>query len=227
MEIESRRHIQEDFDRLAVYPEAAWNHNTHYHEYLLQHIPQQCQHILEIGCGKGTLTRRLANRAARITAIDLSPIMLQYAQESSAGSHNIAYVCADFVDVPTFPEYYDCIVTVATLHHLPVEYSIRKMRAALKPHGTLAILDLFQGEGFVDVLRSLLATCVHRYLSLTRNTGYQTSSEEQRVWAQHGAQETYPTMSSLHNMCHTLLPGAILQKHLLWRYSLFWHKRNC
>ena len=226
MDIEDRTQFREDFDRIALFPEAAWNHNTHYHEYLLRHIPQRCEHVLEIGCGKGGFTRRVADRAKQISAIDLSPAMLRYAREDSAEYHNIEYRLADFIELPLLPESYDCIVTIATLHHIPLEHAVQKMRSSLKPGGVLAVLDLYQEEGTADALRGLLAAGVHRYLSFTRNPGYRISAEEQRLWDQHGEQESYPRFPALREMCHRLLPGAILKKHLLWRYSLIWQKEN-
>ena len=39
---------------------------------------------------------------------------------------------------------FDCIASIATLHHLPVREIFLKMKAALKPGGVLLILDLFE-----------------------------------------------------------------------------------
>ena len=121
----------------------------------------------------------------------------------------------------------DSIVGSKAEHHIPLEHAVQKMHSTLKPGGILAVLDLFQEEGLADALRSFLAACVHRYWSFTRNQGYQISAEEQRLWDLHGEQESYPRFPILQEMCHRLLPGAILKKHLLWRYSLIWQKRNC
>ena len=55
--------IRDDFDRLALYDRDEWNHNNHYHRFLLKQLPSKCQTILDIGCGTGEFSRLLANRA--------------------------------------------------------------------------------------------------------------------------------------------------------------------
>jgi len=40
--------LQSDFDSIALLANENWNHNAHYHAYLLGQIPQQCRQILEI-----------------------------------------------------------------------------------------------------------------------------------------------------------------------------------
>jgi len=65
--------IQADFDRLALLSRDGWDHNSHYGDFLLKHIPQDCESALEIGCGAGAFARLMAKRAGRVLALDLSP----------------------------------------------------------------------------------------------------------------------------------------------------------
>ena len=62
-----------------------------------------------------------------------------------------------------FPrEKYDCIASIATFHHLPLEVMLQKAKDALKPGGVLLILDLFQvrmAAGFADGLRRCSSKC--------------------------------------------------------------------
>jgi predicted TPR repeat methyltransferase len=37
-----------------------WDHNAWYHRLLLRQVPAGAQHVLDVGCGAGTLGRRLA-----------------------------------------------------------------------------------------------------------------------------------------------------------------------
>ncbi len=34
--------IQADFDRLAAFSTEEWDHNSHYHRFLLRHVPPHC-----------------------------------------------------------------------------------------------------------------------------------------------------------------------------------------
>ena len=123
--------IQSDFDKLALLDAEGWNHNSHYHAYLLKQIPENCRDALEIGCGPGSFTRFLAQRVERVLALDLSPEMIKLAKQRSAECPNIDYQIAD-VAVWDFPkEAFDCIVSIATLHHLPFANSVKRMKSGL------------------------------------------------------------------------------------------------
>jgi hypothetical protein len=47
--------FEADFDRLALLDDEGWTANNHYHDFLLKHVPQNCENALEIGCGTGAL----------------------------------------------------------------------------------------------------------------------------------------------------------------------------
>lgn len=59
---------------------------------------------LDIGCGEGANTRQLARRGARMTAIDIAPTFIRYAQAAeSAEPLGIRYEVADGMALP-FPD---------------------------------------------------------------------------------------------------------------------------
>ncbi len=96
--------IQADFDKIArVDRSDEWNHNNHYHEFLLRQLPAHCDSALEVGCGTGAFARLLAARADRVLALDLSPEMLRLARERSAAFPQIEYVQADVMDLSACP----------------------------------------------------------------------------------------------------------------------------
>ena len=69
--------IQTDFDRIALVSLDGSLQNNHYHNFLLRQLRSHCQTALEIGCGKGEFSRRLAESSARVLALDLSPEMIR------------------------------------------------------------------------------------------------------------------------------------------------------
>lgn len=215
--------IQADFNRLALLSSEGWNHNSHYHGFLLKHVPSPCQHALEIGCGTGTFARLLAHRAGHVLALDLSPQMIRLAQERSAQYANLDFQLADVLSWEFPREQFDCIVSIATLHHLPLEELLIKMKAALSVNGTLIILDIFQGRPF-DMLTSLIAIPVNLVLKYLKTGRVKDSRELREAWAEHGMRDSYLTLSQVRRICRTTLPGAKVRKHLLWRYSIFWQK---
>ena len=77
--------IRADFDRIALISQEGWNHNTHYHGFLLRQIPARLDEALDLGCGTGRFARLLAQRAERVLGLDLSPQMIRVARERSMG----------------------------------------------------------------------------------------------------------------------------------------------
>jgi ubiquinone/menaquinone biosynthesis C-methylase UbiE len=216
--------IQKDFDRIALVSEDGAAHNDHYHNFLLRHLPSNCHNVLEIGCGTGAFARRLAERSQQVLALDLSPEMLRLARERAIQFPNIDFQLADVFKLPLSHEHFDCIASIATLHHLPLAEMLLKMKAALKPGGVLLILDLFEPVGLLDSLANLVAVPVSVTLRLIHHGRLRPRREERAAWAAHEAHDLYPTMSEVRALCASLLPGARIRQHLLWRYSIVWEK---
>jgi 2-polyprenyl-3-methyl-5-hydroxy-6-metoxy-1,4-benzoquinol methylase len=216
--------IQSDFDRIALASPDGSLHNDHYHNFLLRHLSANCERVLEIGCGKGEFSRRLAARAQHVTALDLSPEMIRLARAASASVSNIDFELADVMQRELPPSSFDCIASIATLHHLPLREILLKMKAALKPAGALLILDLFEPRGVLDTLLNPPAIALSVALRLLHHRRLFSSREARAAWAAHELHDLYPTLPEVRTLCSEILPGATVRKHLLWRYSVIWQK---
>lgn len=216
--------IRADFDRLAPYCREGWSHNTHYHAYLLRHVPADCHDALDIGCGIGTFTRELARRARRVTGIDLSPAMLIRARQRAAAFPNITYREADVMALPLPPESVDCIASIAALHHVPLAEMLPRLRAALRPGGVLLVLDLYTAATGRDYLVAAAGTLAHLILQARHGDARRRSPEAEQAWRDHGRHDTYPTLRAAQAAYAVALPGARVRQHLLWRYSVVWRK---
>ena len=136
--------MQADFDRLAAFSQDGWNHNSHYHRFLLKHVPPHCGQALELGCGSGTFARLVATQAELVLALDVSPLMIRLVRERSREYENIDFQVADAQLWEFPPEHFDCIVLIVTLHHLPLEEMLTIMKRALTVNGILLVLGLHQ-----------------------------------------------------------------------------------
>jgi ubiquinone/menaquinone biosynthesis C-methylase UbiE len=221
---ESASVIRSDFDRIALLPDGGWNHNNHYHGFLLRQLPQRCEYALDLGCGTGSFSRLLAERCEQVLALDLSPQMIRIAKERAKADANAEFQVAD-ASTWAFPaERFDCIVSIATLHHLPLGEVLAKMKGALRTGGTLGVLDLVQPEGVSGLLISALAVPVSVALRLF-NTGRLRQPRPVRdAWADHGCHDSYLPLAEIRRICVPVLPGARVRNHLLWRYSIVWKK---
>jgi SAM-dependent methyltransferase len=98
--------------------------------------------VLEIACGTGLWTERLAKTASRITAIDSSSASIALNRER-VGSKRVDYVAADiFKWTPEHP--YDAVFFGFWLTHVPpgrFEPFFDLVRRCLKPPGRLLFFD--------------------------------------------------------------------------------------
>ncbi|MFL6335938.1 MAG: class I SAM-dependent methyltransferase [Pyrinomonadaceae bacterium] len=216
--------VRADFDRIALLAGGEWDHSSHYHTFLARHFPARCREALEVGCGTGAFSRLLAKTSERVLALDLSPNMIRVARERSARFTNIDFRVADVLAQELPAESFDCVATIATLHHLPVREVVPKFKRALKPGGVLLVLDLFQTEGLFDAAASALAVPLSLGLRLTRHGRLLPPREVRRAWEEHGRHDSYLTLAQVRELCAEMLPGAEFTRHLLWRYSVVWKK---
>jgi SAM-dependent methyltransferase len=221
---ESAEVIRGDFDRIALLSGETWNHNRQYHAFLLRRLPPRGREALDIGCGTGSFARLLAPRFERVTAVDLSPEMIRLARERSAGAVNVEYQTADIREW-TWPEgRYDCIASIATLHHLPLEETLRRCAAALAPGGVLLVLDLYRAAAPAEYLAGAAALPFAAALRLLHGGGIREPLPVREAWAVHGRHEQYPALAQIRRACGNAVPGAAVRRHLLWRYSIVWKK---
>lgn len=206
----SANEIRGDFDAIArLMPER--DRSGPYEEWLLTQLPAGRGAALEIGCGVGHFARRLAGAFDGVTAIDFSEGMIAEARRRGGP---VEFVCADMFDwLGEHRDAYDCIVTIATLHHMDFRASLRAIAAALKPGGTLLVLDVVDRDGF-------FLNAIAWIASLTRRV---PGKLRQAYW-RHGQNETYLTIDEVHRVVREELPDARVQAHLLWRYSVIWRK---
>ena len=219
------RLVQADFDQIALLPPSAFDHNSYYHDFLLEVLQPHMNQALDIGCGAGRFTRLLAARADHVLALDLSANMVAAARRQSAAFKNIDFRQADAVswDWPT--ERFDSIVTIATLHHLPADDILPKMKAALRSGGALAVLDIRRTANIAErLLLAAIAFPASMLLYLLNTGGLRPAPEARRRWAEHGKTDRYLSVEEVRRVCLPILPGAIIRRHLLWRYSLVWRK---
>ena len=216
--------IRTDFDRLALLENDGWTHNNHYHSFLLGYIPAQCDDALEIGCGAGTFSRLLAERSRHVLGLDLAPEMVRIAQERSKNYLNVEYQAADVLQWDFPRERYDCIASIATFHHLPLEVMLQKAKDALRPGGVLLILDLFKSEWPRVFLMNCAAIPASAILRLVRTGHLREPEAVMAAWAAHGVHDTYLLLSAIRQVCDRVIPGADVRRHLLWRYSIVWKK---
>lgn len=179
------------------------------------------RHVLDAGCGVGDLARALAPRFEETDAIDLSPGMIAEAGRRTPQGIPIRYACAELFEwADRHREAYDCIVSVATLHHVDLSAALSHLAGALVPGGRLLVVDLYDRPGLRHLLTNGLAFAV----TAVSNAFAPSGRPLREAYRAHGAGESYLTLEEVASRARETLPAVNVHGTLRWRYRLLWDK---
>src|ERR687895_448069 len=110
-----------------------------YDESLLDALgPVEGRSVLELGCGAGRLSLELLRRGARLTAIDISPGMVEVARSRAAGA-SFEVAPAEETGLPGGS--FDLVVGKWVLHHVHVGAAAREVHRLLRPGGRAVFFE--------------------------------------------------------------------------------------
>ncbi|WP_280432657.1 class I SAM-dependent methyltransferase [Nocardia brasiliensis] len=204
-----------------------WNHNSFYHRLLLRQLPKNMSRVLDVGCGAGAFAVVLARHAERVDALDQSPVMIDAAKQVVPA--NVTCILGDILEQQFPPATYDAIVSISTLHHLPLDEVLPDLADALRPGGVLAAVALPRTDLPRELPTEFLAALGHRVLggtfALLRKLGLGDRHALDPTHADMPVRLDPPlTTRQVREQVRTLLSGAQVRRRLFWRYSLVWHK---
>ena len=111
-----------------------------YHEYspaFFELVPPPGQATLEVGCGEGRVTRDLAARGHRVTAVDASPTLLAAAEQEMRDAE---YVLADAANLPFDNNRFDLVVAYNSLIDIQdMPGAVRQVQRVLTPEGRFCV----------------------------------------------------------------------------------------
>ena len=143
------------------------------------------EYILDLGCGDGQLTQRLAATGARVVGVDASPEMVAAARERG--------VAADVGDAEALPyarNTFDAVFSNAALHWVrDQDAMMAEVRRVLKPGGRF--VAEMGGHGNIAAIRVALMAVLVRHGLGDREDGvnyYPTPEGYERRLEQHGFQ---------------------------------------
>jgi ubiquinone/menaquinone biosynthesis C-methylase UbiE len=121
--------------------------------------------VVDLGCGTGQLSIPLAERGARVLAIDVSQAMIgrleANARDRSVGGIEAIAIPIENLSLP--PESVDLVITSYALHHLRDSDKSRVVSAAyrwLRPGGSLFVADMMFGRGGTREDRAIIKSKV-------------------------------------------------------------------
>ncbi len=97
--------------------------------------------VLEIGCGTGQATIALATRGYKVVAVELGARLATIARRNLTSYPDVNVTVAAFEEWPLPAERFDAVVSATAFHWLDPTTRVSKAAAALKPGGSLAVID--------------------------------------------------------------------------------------
>lgn len=198
-----------------------WDHNAHYHRWILRQLPRRFERALDVGCGSGDLARLLAGRAREVYGIDADPGIVERARESTPAGAPVVFSVADALDGGDGGPggSYDVITCVAVLHHLPLSEALMRLRGQLRPGGTLVVVGLARGETLVDHLLSLVSVPANVVVGWVKSGGRSVARPVSMTAVTRAAETGF---GDIVREARRVLPGARIRRRLFWRYTLVW-----
>ncbi|MCJ2127215.1 class I SAM-dependent methyltransferase [Methylobacterium sp. J-077] len=115
--------------------------------------PLSGKRILDIGCGPGTLAKRLAEDGATVTGIDPGAAALEKAR---AAVPSARFEAASAEALPFPDASFDGAVMLNALHHVPdPAVALAEAARILAPGGTLVVVEPLAEGSFFDALRPI------------------------------------------------------------------------
>lgn len=195
-----------------------WDHNAHYHRWILRQLPRRLDRALDVGAGTGELARRLAARARTVHGIDTDPAIVTRARELTDPHAPVVFHVGDArKQLPPGP--YDAVTCVASIHHMPFAEALVHFRQQLAPGGRLVIVGLARAHSPADHLLGVVAIVLNIAMALIKNRG-RTAVRPASMTAR--TRPAAMTFSEIARDARRVLPGARLRRRVFWRYTLVW-----
>jgi ubiquinone/menaquinone biosynthesis C-methylase UbiE len=134
-----------------VFDEIAADYDRRRPAYPDELVDQACQaagigsgdHVLEVGCGSGQLTRGLVARDLHVTALEPGKSLIALARQNLEGAGEVEFVNAQFEDALLPCEQFQAVFSASAFHWIDPQVSWQKAADVLVPGGMLALVQYF------------------------------------------------------------------------------------
>ena len=146
--------------------------------------PKPGEKVLDLGCGTGQLTQKIAERGAEVTGLDASPEMIGQARQNYP---HLRFLLQDAAAMD-FREEFDAVFSNAALHWMLDAAGVaRAVAAALRPQGRF-VAEL-GGKGNIAHVEAAIETVASRFYQgqvPERRTYYPSIAEYAGLLEAHG-----------------------------------------
>jgi ubiquinone/menaquinone biosynthesis C-methylase UbiE len=187
-------------------------------------LPAGAELVLDAGCGAGYYSLRLAEHAARVVGVDLSPRMIALAKsrQFQASLRNAEFLVADLGGLPFDDHSFDFVVSRNVLHLTSMEEAVPELCRVIRPRGRLLVQDLVAPHPRLRTLRSWqVIRALMKVPGWLKSQGLKATWRIFRFrtspgWLQHVTAGRLVTPFAYQSVCRQLLPGCEISLHGEW-----------
>ena len=204
-----------------------WNHNEHFHGWVLRNLPVRRQSAVDVGCGTGVLAGKLAPYFARVIGIDADEGMAAAASARLGGDPQVTIMRCRFDEFAAAAGagQADLITMVAVLHHLDLGDTLARIPRLLAPGGRLLVVGLAKADSLADAMADLMSSAANPVMGLIKHPRPARPADGPAA-----GQPVMPvrdpsaTVAEIAAAASARLPGTSLRRRLFFRYTLRWDK---
>jgi SAM-dependent methyltransferase len=169
------------------------------------------ERAIDVGCGSGHATERLADDFEYVLGVDLSEPMIRIARESRPRP-NLEYRVADAFALDD--EGFDLVYSHTMMHHLPdYRAGLEQLKALVRPGGTVAIVDNVCDLYPTPPRRAYTVGALLGFPREVRRLGLRDAWFELRFWyskpwLEHLASDRYLSRAQFREIYDSVFPGA-------------------
>ena len=197
-----------------------WSHNDAYTPFVLRHARAVHRRAgntaVDVGCGTGNLLMHLARVFPTAVGIEPDPDTARAAASRSSTRSGARVEQRRFGTEPS--QAYDLIVFVASLHHMPMEETLRRARDAVRPGGRVVIVGVAR-ETPGDSVRTWASVLLNPIIGLIRHPTRATQTPAHMAAP---TAEPEHSFDEIRAVAETVLPGIRMRRRLFWRYTAHW-----
>jgi SAM-dependent methyltransferase len=204
-----------------------WNHNEHFHGWILRNLPARRQAAVDIGCGIGVLAGKLATCFEHVTGIDRNEGMAAAAGARLRCFPRVSIHRGDFAGFSSTARDggADLITMVAVLHHLDLDGTLGQIPRLLAPGGRLLVVGLARADSLADLAFDVVSGAANPVMGMIKHPRA-VRPPERGVDTQPVMPVMDPatTFAEITKAARAHLRGSTVRRRLFFRYTLRWEK---
>jgi len=155
--------------------------------------------ILDVGCGAGWLSRRLAKMVpeGRVVGMDISDEMIRRARRASVDVHNLLFVQGETAQIPWQPQFFTHAISVESSYYWPEPAAgLKDIFRVLRERGSAwMLINYYRDNPYCHQWGDLLAVKTHllsaeQWSGLFRDAGF-TEVGHERIFDPSPSPDTY------------------------------------